>query len=146
RPRAAAADQRRVQLTRAVAGVSEGLPRQRRARDPPPHRTRGRDGGDRVRGTTLRIGLAGGTQGLAGGFDIARYSGSGANATGWDIGLSYAALPQLTVGAVPANLGQPIVRGLRQVFTFIPGLTWHPGPVPAIALSTDARLTRDSIE
>jgi hypothetical protein len=99
-----------------------------------------------VRGSTLRIGLAGGTQGLAAGFDIARYGGYGANATGWDIGISYAALAQLTVGAVAANLGQPIVRGLRQRFTFIPGLTWHPGPVPAIALSTDARMTRDSIE
>jgi len=30
-----------------------------------------------VRGTTLRLGLAGGTQGLAAGFDIARYSGNG---------------------------------------------------------------------
>jgi hypothetical protein len=99
-----------------------------------------------VRGTTLRLGLAGGAPGLAAGFAIARYSGSGANATGWDIGVSYAALPQLTVGAVAANLGQPIVRGLRQQFIFIPGLTWHPGPVPAIALSTNARITRDSIE
>ena len=99
-----------------------------------------------VRGSTLRLGLAGGTQGLAAGFDIARYSGSGANATGWDIGIVYAALSQLTVGVVAANLGQPIVRGLRQPFTFIPGLTWHPRPVPAIAVSTDARLTRDSIE
>ena len=99
-----------------------------------------------VRGTTLRLGLAGGAQGLAAGFDVARYSGSGANATGWDIGVSYTALSQLTVGAVAANLGQPIVRGLRQRFTFIPGLTWHPGPVPAIALSTNARITRDSIE
>ena len=99
-----------------------------------------------VRGTTLRLGLAGGAQGLAAGVDIARYSGSGAHATGWDIGVSYAALSQLTVGAVAANLGQPIVRGLRQRFTFMPGLTWHPGPVPAIALSTNARITRDSIE
>lgn len=99
-----------------------------------------------VRGTTLRLGLAGGTQGLAAGFDIARYSGSGANATGWDIGLSYTALSQLTVGAVAANLGQPIVRGLRQRFAFIPGLTWHPGPVRALAVSTFARVTRGSIE
>ena len=99
-----------------------------------------------VRGTTLRLGLAGGTQGLAAGFDIARYSGNGVNATGWDIGVSYVAFSQLTVGAVAANLGQPIVRGLRQQFTFIPGVTWHPGPVRALAVSTDARMTRDSIE
>src|SRR5437867_3929369 len=42
-----------------------------------------------ARGTTLRLGLAGGAQGLAAGFDIARYSGNGVNATGWDIGVSY---------------------------------------------------------
>jgi hypothetical protein len=41
---------------------------------------------DGVKGTTLRLGLGGGAGGLAVGFDIARYSGSGANATGWDIG------------------------------------------------------------
>jgi len=99
-----------------------------------------------ARGTTLRLGLAGGSQGLAVGFDIARYSGSGANATGWDLGALYTALPQLTVGMVAANIGQPIVRGLRQRFAFIPGLTWHPGPVPALAVSTDARITRGSVE
>ena len=98
-----------------------------------------------VRGTTLRIGLAGGAQGLAAGFAIARYSGSGASATGWDLGASYAALPQLRVGLVAANLGQPIVRGQRQRFNFIPGLTWHPGPIPAIAFSTSAHLATDSV-
>jgi hypothetical protein len=52
----------------------------------------------------------------------------------------------LTVGMVAANLGQPLVRGLRQRFTFIPGLTWHPGPIPAFALSTYARITPDSVD
>jgi len=99
-----------------------------------------------VRGTTLRLGLAGGAQGLAAGFDIARYSGSGANASGWDIGVLYTALSQLTVGLVAANLGQPVVRGLRQRLTFIPGLTWHPGPIPAIAFSTAAHITPDSVQ
>jgi hypothetical protein len=98
-----------------------------------------------VRGTTLRLGLAGGAQGLAAGFAVARYGGSGAHATGWDLGVSYAALAQLRVGLVAANLGQPIVRGQRQRFTFIPGLTWHPGPVPAIAFSTSAHLATDSV-
>jgi len=98
-----------------------------------------------VRGTTLRLGLAGGAQGLAAGFAVARYGGSGANGTGWDLGVSYAALAQLRVGLVAANLGQPIVRGQRQRFTFIPGLTWHPGPVPAIAFSTSAHLATDSV-
>ena len=101
---------------------------------------------DGVRGSTLRIGLAGGTQGLAAGFDVARYSGGGVNATGWDIGTTYRALPPLTVGVVMANLGQPIVRGLRQRLTFIPGLTWHPAPIAGLALSSDARITPDSIE
>jgi len=100
---------------------------------------------DGVRGTTLRLGLAGGARGLAAGFAIARYGGSGAHATGWDLGVTYAALPQLTVGLVAANLGQPIVRGLRQRSNFIPGLTWHPGPVPAIAFSTAAHITTDSV-
>jgi len=99
-----------------------------------------------ARGTTLRLGLAGGSQGLAVGFAIARYSGSGVNATGWDLGALYTALPQLAVGLVAANIGQPIVRGLRQRFTFIPGLTWHPGPLPPLAVSTDARLTGGSVE
>lgn len=99
-----------------------------------------------VRGNTLRLGLAGGAQGLAAGFAIARYSGSGASATGWDIGVSYVALPQLNVGVVAANLGQPIVRGLRQRLTFVPGLSWHPGPVPALTVSSDARITPDSVE
>jgi len=100
---------------------------------------------DGVRGTTLRLGLAGGARGLAAGFAIARYGGSGAHATGWDLGVTYAALPQLTVGLVAANLGLPIVRGLRQRSNFIPGLTWHPGPVPAIAFSTAAHISTDSV-
>ena len=99
-----------------------------------------------VRGSTIRLGLAGGSQGLAAGFAVARYGGTATNATGWDLGAMYAALPHLTVGVVATNLGQPIIRGLRQRFTFIPGLTWRPGPVPAIALSTDARITPDSVE
>ncbi len=98
-----------------------------------------------VRGTTLRLGLAGGAQGLAAGFAVARYGGSGATATGWDLGVTYAALPQLRLGLVAANLGQPIVRGLRQRFNFIPGLTWHPGPIPAIAFSTSAHISTDSV-
>jgi len=49
------------------------------------------------------------------------------------------------VGLVAANLGQPIVRGQRQRFNFIPGLTWHPGPIPAIAFSTSAHIATDSV-
>jgi hypothetical protein len=96
------------------------------------------DGG--IRGSTLRLGLAGGSQGLAAGVAVARYGGTGINSTGWDIGVTYVALPPLTVGAVVANLGQPIVGGLRQRVTFVPGLTWHPAPIPSVALSTLAHV------
>ncbi len=101
------------------------------------------DGG--VRGSTIRLGLAGGAGGLAAGFAVARYGGGGTNETGWDLGMSYVARPGLTLGVVAANLGQPIVRGVRQRLTYIPGLTWHPGPVPAIAFSTAANITPDSV-
>jgi hypothetical protein len=99
-----------------------------------------------VRGTTLRLGLAGGSQGLAAGFAVARYSGTGPDGTGWDLGASYVALPQLNLGLVAANLGQPVVRGMRQRLTFIPGLTWHPGRLPGFAFSTDARITPDAVD
>lgn len=101
------------------------------------------DGG---RGSTLRIGLAGGTQGFAAGVAIARYGGSGLHDTGWDLGTSYVAFSQLTVGIVAANIGKPVVHGLRQTVTYIPGFTWRPAPVPSLALSSDARITADSVE
>ena len=98
-----------------------------------------------VRGSTYRLGLAGGSGGLAAGFDIARYEGGGTHATGWDLGTSYVALPSLTLAFVATNLGQPIVRGLRQRLTVVPGFTWQPPPVPALGLSADARITPDSV-
>ena len=98
-----------------------------------------------VRGTTYRLGLAGGSGGLAAGVDIARYGGDGTHATSWDLGTSYVARPSLTVALVMTNLGQPIVRGLRQRLTFVPGFTWQPPPVPALGLSADARITPDSV-
>jgi hypothetical protein len=101
------------------------------------------DGGER--GSTFRLGLAGGSQGLAAGFDVARYGGGVRTTTGWDLGVSYLARAGLTVGVVAANLGQPIVRGQRQRLTFLPGLTRHPGPIPAFAFSTAAHITPDSV-
>ena len=94
-----------------------------------------------LRGSTIRLGLAGGSQGLAAGVAVARYGGTGINSTGWDFGVTYLAMPQLTVGAVAANIGQPVVGGVRQRVTFVPGFTWHPGPIRALALSTLAHLT-----
>jgi len=96
------------------------------------------DGG--IRGSTLRLGIAGGSQGLAAGVAVARYGGTGITSTGWDIGVTYVARPGLTVGAVAANLGQPLVGGQRQRVTFVPGLTWHPAPIRSVALSTVAHV------
>jgi hypothetical protein len=100
---------------------------------------------DGQRGHTYRLGLAGGSGGLAAGFSVAHYRGDGANATGWDLGASYAANASLTVGLVVVNLGQPLVRGLQQRLTFAPGATWHPRPIPALGFSTYARITPDSV-
>ncbi|MFN2572500.1 MAG: hypothetical protein ABR537_12970 [Gemmatimonadales bacterium] len=98
-----------------------------------------------VRGHTYRLGLAGGAGGLAAGFAVAHYGGAGAQSTGWDVGATYAVPAGVTLGTVVNNLGQPIVRGLRQRLTFVPSVTWRPAPLPAFALSADARITPDSV-
>jgi hypothetical protein len=101
------------------------------------------DGGRR--GHTYRLGLAGASKGLTGGAVMALYRG-GTKGTGWDVGLSYAleGPSALTVGGVIANIGQPVVRGLQQRLTFIPGATWRPLG-PGGALSVHARITPDSV-
>jgi hypothetical protein len=101
------------------------------------------DGGRR--GHTYRLGLAGASQGLAGGAAMALYRGD-TKATGWDVGLTYSieGATALTVGGVIANIGQPVVRSLQQRVTFIPGATWRPLG-PASAVSIHARLTSDSV-
>jgi len=101
------------------------------------------DGG--VRGHTYRVGLAGGADRLAAGFAVAHYRGDGAKSTGWDLGITYAAYSSLTIGLVTANLGQPVVRSIQQRLTYVPGLTWRPNRIPALAFSTHARATRDSV-
>jgi hypothetical protein len=100
-----------------------------------------------ARGSTYRIGIAGGTPAgdLAAGIDVARYEGGGTHATGWEFGIRYVALPGLATALVATNVGQPIVRGLVQKLTFVPGLTWHPGPLQALGVSADARITPDSV-
>jgi hypothetical protein len=94
------------------------------------------DGGRR--GHTYRVGLAGGSEGLAGGAAMSLYRG-GTKGTGWDLGGSYALSPALTVGGVIVNIGQPVVRSLQQRVTVIPGATWRPLG-PAAALSVHARI------
>jgi hypothetical protein len=66
--------------------------------------------------------------------------------TGWDFGGSYTpkALEALTAAVVIANVGQPVVRGLEQRLTFIPGITWRPIG-PASALSMHSRITPDAV-
>ena len=100
---------------------------------------------DGTRGHTYRIGLAGSASGLAAGFAVAHYRGTGSAATGWDVGATYAWLQGLTVGAVIVNIGQPTVRGLRQPLMYVPAFTWSPNPIPQLAFSAHARITSDSV-
>ncbi|MGH7531449.1 MAG: hypothetical protein ACREMN_13790 [Gemmatimonadales bacterium] len=99
------------------------------------------DGG--VRGDTYRLGLGGSAGSLGIGGAVAYYRGGGTRATGWDVGLLYRWLPSLTLGATVANLGQPVVRGLRQRVMYLPGVTWR--PLAAAVVSAHARLTSDSV-
>lgn len=101
---------------------------------------------DGQRGHTYRLGLAGGSGGLAAGFDVTHYRGDGDKATAWDLGATYVAHPSLNLGLVIANIGQPMVRGLPQRITYIPGATWRPGRLAAFGFSTYARITPDSVE
>ena len=98
-----------------------------------------------VRGNTYRIGLAGGSGGLAAGVAFTYYRGTGAHSSGWDAGVTYTLYPGLTLGVVGANIGQPVVRGLGQRLTYVPGATWHPAPLAALGLSAYARITPDSV-
>jgi len=95
------------------------------------------------RGHTYRIGLAGAAEALAAGAAIAHYRGTGAKATGWDLGATYHWRPSVTVGAVVANIGQPDVRGVELPLTMIPGVTLR--PLGGVALSAQALATTDSV-
>ncbi len=101
------------------------------------------DGGRR--GHTYRLALAGSSKGLAAGAAMALYRG-GTKGTAWDIGGLYTleGAGALTLGGVIANIGQPVVRGLQQRLTFIPGATWRPLG-PSSAFSMHARITPDSV-
>jgi hypothetical protein len=94
--------------------------------------------GGSLTGTTYRLGLAGGSGGLTAGFATALYRGSGAHSMGWDLGMTYLMRPEVTLGAVFANIGEPLVRGFRIPFTFEPSATWRLGTHAAI--SAHARL------
>jgi hypothetical protein len=96
-----------------------------------------------VTGHTYRFGLAGSSAGLAAGGAVALYRGTNAQSTGWDVGVTYVMHRTVAVGLVGANIGQPVVRGIKQPMTYIPGLTWRPGQ--GLGFSADARITPDSV-
>ena len=78
------------------------------------------DGG--VRGSTLRIGAAAGHKGLAAGAALALYRG-GTSSSGWDLGVLYAWTPDLSVGGVIHDIGEPRVRGILLPVTYVPSAT-----------------------
>ncbi len=62
---------------------------------------------------------------------------------GWSI--VFLAVSVLSIGMVATNVGQPVVRSLRQRLTYVPGLTWNPNPIPTLGLAVHARITPDSV-
>jgi hypothetical protein len=91
------------------------------------------------RGHTYRLGLAGSTGPLSVGVTAAHYRGD-ASAWGYDVGALIRSGPAFTLGATAANIGQPVVRGVRQAFALVPGATATPLG-PALELSALARLS-----
>ena len=102
------------------------------------------DGG--ARGHTYRMGLAGAAGGLSAGFATALYRGD-TKGTGWDVGVNYDVGPggALRVGGVITNLGQPTVRGLRQILTFVPAASVRPFGPDAV-FSLDGRLSTHRVQ
>jgi hypothetical protein len=89
-------------------------------------------------GHTYRLGLAGATSGFAIGAAAAYYRG-GTSDWGYDIGAVFLGAGRgIVLGATAANIGEPTVRGVRQDFAFLPGVTVTPFG-PAIELSAQAR-------
>ena len=89
-------------------------------------------------GHTYRLGLAGASGPLAVGAAAAYYRG-GTNDWGYDVGAVFRPGSALVLGVTAANLGEPVVRGMRQEFAFIPGATLTPFG-PALQLSAQGRL------
>jgi len=99
------------------------------------------DGG--VRGSTLRIGAAAGRKRLAAGAALALYRG-GTSSSGWDLGVLYAWTPDLSVGGVIQNIGEPRVRGVLLPVTYVPSATLQLFRHGA-ALSAIGRFTPDEL-
>lgn len=79
-----------------------------------------------VHGHTYKLALASGSGGLSGGVAFALYRGGTGGGSGWDFGLRYDWLPTVTIGGVIRNVGQPTVRGVRQVAAAVPAVTVRP--------------------
>jgi hypothetical protein len=83
-----------------------------------------RDNFGGLTGHTYRFGLGAASRGLAVGVATAVYKGN-TSAVGWDVGLDYSWGTIATVGGVIANIGHPVVRGLKQETTLQPAATVH---------------------
>ena len=99
------------------------------------------DGG--VRGSTYKIGVAAGHEKLAAGAALALYRG-GTSSSGWDFGVLYSWTPELTVGGVIQDVGQPSVRGSLLPITYVPSATLQLFRRVA-AVSVLGRVTPDSV-
>lgn len=87
-----------------------------------------------VHGHTYKFGFAVGSGNLSGGIAVALYRG-GNGGTGWDAGIRYDWMPQVTIGGVIQNLGQPTVRGVRQETATKPAITVRPfGSILALSV------------
>lgn len=96
-----------------------------------------------VRGSTYRIGAAAGHKNLAAGAALALYRG-GTSSSGWDLGVLYTWTPQLSVGGVIRDIGQPRVRDSLLLLTYVPSATLQLFRHVA-AVSGLARITPDSV-
>jgi hypothetical protein len=96
-----------------------------------------------VRGHTYRLGLGKGRGALAAGLAATLYRGN-TGGLGWDFGVVYQPAARVALAAVVRNVRQPVVRGVRQVATVVPNITLKPFG-PALALSAEGRITRDSV-
>lgn len=80
-----------------------------------------------VHGSTYKLGFGVGEGRLAAGLGAALYRGD-TKGTGWDLGLTYKALPSLVVAGVIANIGQPKVREIDQRILYKTSATWQVTP------------------
>lgn len=97
---------------------------------------------DTVKGHTYRLGLAGSAGAFVVGAAAAYYRG---NATDWgyDFGVLFRASRQFVLAVTAANIGEPVVRDVRQDFLFTPGVTVTPAG-PALELSALGRFSGSS--